>query len=311
MAGIRSEYRSQNKSDINNINLPPHWTWQPTRHWRFTGLDEILSVASRPTSAWTSARVSRALDPTLGTATWDEALRLARYGWAEGCGYLVRETGAYAHQFASPAKGWQYDYAGAFPDVPRFLGGDLDCMIGDYPESLRFQQIVRMVVSPITHIDVTNVAIKNWGAALVSWIDELERAGQRVEVTWLSCSCPYWVYPAEQLQGQGGPTVAISFCLKEADQPVDLDRLAFWIMHPAAQRRIQFAIKEQMDIEKWYYENLGQPIFDIKFMRNVFGKDAMIFSVERGAETIELGLISMKRHAEEFKKLINEKTIAV
>lgn len=300
MAGIRSEYSSKNKDGLTVFNLPSNWTWSPTIHWEFDGSDALLRAAKQPGTIWTSTRVSRKHDPDLGTPTWEEAVRLAETGWSEGRNRLVQQTGVEAYQVAASARGWIYDYAGAHPDVPRFLGGDLDCMVDYQPDYLRFRPIVRIVVSPITFSDVSQSNIKNWGAALVSWIDELERSGRRVEITWLSCSQPSWVYDDEKLINRGGPRVAISFRLKDADQPVELDRLAFWIMHPAAQRRMQFAVKEQMNIEKWYKEDCGVPISDVKFMREVFGKDAMFFPIENGAATVEIGLNEMKKRAKEY-----------
>jgi hypothetical protein len=308
MARIRSEHGSEDQSDVRVVGLPTHW--KPTIHEQFHGPDDILRRAKQKGCTWTKSRVSRTRDAKLGTETWDEAVNLAEHGWAEGLRHLVRQTGLQAQHVSAPARGWQYDYAGAHPDVPRFLGGDLDCMIDYQPDYIRFRPIVRMVVSPVTYSDVSDASIRNWGAALVSWIDELERFGRRVEVIWMSCSRPTWIDDAEEKSNTGGPRVAISFCLKEADQPVELDRLAFWLMHPAAQRRIQFAIKEQMFVERWYHTNYGAPIADVAFMREVYGKDAMYFPIENGAATVEIGLNAMKRLAGDYLEPTQNGTVA-
>jgi hypothetical protein len=152
---------------------------------------------------------------------------------------------------------WTHDYAGSFPVVPLFIAGDIECMMDKrsfYKEQL---PIVRLAVSTITNFDVPAELITNWGAALLSWIDHLENGGIRVEIQWISYSWPDSI--TREDDDVGGPPVVLKFMLKDADQPVEIDRLAFWIMHPAAQRRMQSAVKEQLDIERWYHWGYGWP----------------------------------------------------
>jgi len=308
MAGVRSEHRSEDKGHVTIHTLPSHWRWRETIHMRFEDQSELMRMACQPHSAWTTTRVSRKTDSTLGTVTWDQAVKLATEGWSEGRDNLVHQTGVAALPVAAIAKGWQFDYAGAHPDVPRFLGGDMDCMVDYQPDYNRFRPVVRMVVSPITYGDVAVGAIINWGAALVSWIDELERSGRRVEVTWLSCSRPSWVTDDERLTSVGGPCVAFSFLLKAADQPVEIDRLAFWIMHPAAQRRMQFALKEQMDIEAWYRDDYGVPISNVSLLSDTFGGNALIFPVGDGSSSVEGGIEDMRIKAASYLQASQKET---
>jgi hypothetical protein len=221
---------------------------------------------------------------------------LARYGWNEGRAKLIKELRIYALTTGVASKDWAYDYAGAFPDVPRFLGGQPDCMVDLRPEQRAFRPIVRIAVSPITFGDVPFDAIVAWGAALVSWIDELEDAGKRVEITWLSCSLPCHITDEDEKAGTCGPRFAVRFCLKEADQPVELDRLAFWIMHPAAQRRMQFAIKEQFPIQR-SYSTYGRPVFDVKFLQTFCEPNTMVFSVGEGASSVKQGVDELRKKA--------------
>ena len=139
-----------------------------------------------------------------------------------------------------------------------------------------------------------------------SLIDELERSGRRVEVTWLSCSEPAWVLSEEKTTLVGGPRVAFSFPLKEADQPVEIDRLAFWIMHPSAQRRMQFALKEQLEIEPWYRDKYGTPISDVDFLSRTYGRAALVFALGNGSPDVESGIEAMKASAATYLHQLQE-----
>lgn len=294
MAGTGPEYGCQNPA-VKVVT--GYWRHEPTTHHRFADVDAIMEVACQESSRW-RARQSRSNDATQGTRTWAEAVDLARGGWAAGRQSLVRNIGIEAATLASPVQTWTYDYAGAYPDVPRFLGGDLDCMVDHRMERVAQRPIIRLAVSPVTSSDIGAHAVACWGAALVSWIDELEQTGHRVEVTWLSCSEPYWVSDAEIARMVASSRFALSFCLKAADQPVDLDRLAFWLMHVAAQRRIQFAVKEQYDIERAFHTHYGNPVQDVAVLAPLCSPDAVILCVGRGAASVTAGLTWLREQSD-------------
>jgi hypothetical protein len=44
---------------------------------------------------------------------------------------------------------------------------------------------------------------------------------------------------------------------------VPFDRIAFWLMHPAAHRRIERALKERYDIEDYYMDRYGRAVSDV------------------------------------------------
>ena len=70
------------------------------------------------------------------------------------------------------------------------------------------------------------------GAAAVTLIEALERAGMRVRVDMLS------------LATDGGDrTVRLACRLKEAGETVQLDKLAFCLAHPALHRKLSFSLR--------------------------------------------------------------------
>ncbi|MER9586495.1 hypothetical protein [Mesorhizobium sp. M0276] len=293
MARSGSEYGFQDPRNL----IPGDWKYRPTIHHRFTDAEDVIALAARETSQW-KQRASRSVDLELGTRTWDEAVALARYGWPAGRHQLVRDLNIHATLTKTDlAPRWSFDYAGAYPDVPRFLGGEMDCMVDTRPDQRAVRPIVRIAVSPITFSHVKFEAVSHWGAALVSWIDELEYAGQRVEVTWISCSKPDTATLQEIAIFTAHPRFTVSFCLKKADQPLEIDRLAFWIMHLAAQRRIQFAVKEQFPAIEYAFQLYGQPEQNPSILAPLCSPDTLILMVGEGAASVAEGLEWLRKTA--------------
>ena len=298
MAGTGSEHRFKNQGDVKTIPWPSGSAAAIYKY--FDSPADFLRMACNEKTAWTSERASRSNNPKLGTESWEQAVQLAHRGWPEGRAQLKRNLDIHAISSARIVSDWTYDYAGAYPDVPRFLGGDMDCMVDFRPDVDRHRPVVKIAVSTVTREDVSGHRISNWGAALVSWIDELEDKGRRVEVTWISCSHPFWITDSDKAVNKRGPRVAFSFRLKEPDQPVELDRLAFWIMHPAAQRRIQFAAKEQLPIEPWYKDAYGFPEWDDEIVRSFCPPGSMLFQVGDGDSTVDAGIERLKKATSAF-----------
>jgi hypothetical protein len=220
-----------------------------------------------------------------GTATWEEAVRLARYGWPDGIRHLsggldLRIAGSH-----DPVPEFHYDYAGAFPEVPRAVSGDPESMVTILPSRRTRRPVLRIAVSMIAPATVPPGRITSWGAALVGWIDELEAQNVRAEITWISVSDNTWW----SHDGTEGPMFVATMRLKEADQPLDIDRIAFWLMHPAAHRRIQLALKERYDIEDWYLDEYGRAVSDTGVIAGFLDQDAIVLSVGDGAATVEAG----------------------
>jgi hypothetical protein len=70
------------------------------------------------------------------------------------------------------------------------------------------------------------------GAAAVTLIEALERAGMRIQVDMLS------------LATNGlGRQIRIACRLKEAGEVIQLDKLAFCLAHPALHRKLNFALR--------------------------------------------------------------------
>ncbi|MBI1363724.1 MAG: hypothetical protein GC134_07035 [Proteobacteria bacterium] len=218
---------------------------------------QLLHWAENAPQVWESDPASRQKSPDraewTGTKSFEDAVRLGRFGWPEGRQLLEKVLEDYKPpQYQQPVPKITWDVAGGTPDVPRYVAGAPDAMIPP-DENVRQQKpIVRLVVHITYAAVVSPKAIINWGAGMVSHIHRLEAAGVQVEVTGV-----WYSTPSDHIMSNG-PQVAIRFPLKRADQALNLDRIAFWLAHPSSFRRIEFSCLERMNVEKWYRGGYGQ-----------------------------------------------------
>ena len=130
----------------------------------------------------------------------------------------------------------QFRIAGGAVNVARFLSGRLDCFAArvksNQVKDLRSRKVLRLVVNVGARGTVSADTFFARGAAAVTLIEALERAGMRVQVDMLS------------LATNGlGRQIRIACRLKEAGEVIQLDKLAFCLAHPALHRKLNFALR--------------------------------------------------------------------
>jgi hypothetical protein len=182
------------------------------------------------------------------TDTFEEAVELARDGWAEGTAKVV-EHREKAQAFLSAAKtaktrefGW--DVEGQFIDVGRLLGGEPECCGAEFDGGNAVaSRVVSLRVNQAVSCSVDADAICARGVTVLCAVDLLESCGIRCEIILSIGNI--------STGGQGSVRnrqVESHVVLKRASDPVDLDRLAFWIAHPASFRRFGFRWLEQQGL---------------------------------------------------------------
>ena len=168
-----------------------------------------------------------------GTATYSEAIQLAKDGWTEG---RIKLAGALEDANAItrpdvPEYRDAMDVCGYRPDIGLYCAGDPLNMVCSEP--VPSKPVIRMGVlidAPgMTRVD----RFLNYGAAVCSYVQQLELAGYRCELTAIS------------ITGGSGGRLVYAVRVKEADQPLEIDRLAFAFMNSANSRRLGFAVIEQ------------------------------------------------------------------
>jgi hypothetical protein len=204
--------------------------------------DELMDVAAwlkatpRCWSQSSSVR-DRASDRWDLNAGYHGAERLAREGWADGARVIHNNLAVNFPNAHIKEPAWKYDVAGALPDVPRFLAGAPGPMM-NHGRAKGRQPVVHIVVNVVCSANVGAKEFSNYGTALVALIDTIENSGRRVELDVAA------VFSG--LGGWSGKNKCVTaWKVKRANDPVDLAAIAFSIAHPAAFRRIMFAMVER------------------------------------------------------------------
>lgn len=174
---------------------------------------------------------------------WQRAWELANTGWTEGALDLSHQLAALPPNEAEPE--YTYDVAGYMPDVSLYCAGDPMHMINEgHPQGR--QPIVHLVVNVVASGIVSAVEFKNYGAALTAMIGQIEATGRRVELD---------VVFVDQLFGSRG---LLGWKVKRASDNTDLSAVAYSVAHPAAFRRIGFALIERLP-RAWQTPGYGMP----------------------------------------------------
>ena len=210
------------------------------------GLSDLEQWLSKTGAKWrcNSSRsngASRSWDLDAG---YDGATRMAKDGWSEGARDLDHRL-----QAIMPASGrearWGYSVAGSSPNVGRYLRGN--------PNNMRTRKRKTAGAAPVFHIVyngsascmITGEQMANYGTALVGLIDRLENSGRRVMLDVLYVTHAHDSGPVFRL--------ACGWNVKKANEPIDLAAVAFSVAHPAAFRRLGFAMLERCPQESETY----------------------------------------------------------
>lgn len=183
-----------------------------------------------------------------GSKNYETAERLAREGWPDGLKSMARNVSALS-AIASVASGPSlfYDVAGSYPMAALAAAGLPESMVNFAPISERVRPIVRLMIPVMASGSYESEAFLNYGSGLVAIIDNLESNNFRVELTTFIA--------AERDKEK----CLLSVRIKEAQEPVNLDKLSFCLSHVSYFRRIGFALMERnLSPEVWSGE-YGRP----------------------------------------------------
>jgi hypothetical protein len=199
------------------------------RRWsaQFNDLTEMATFIKSTPPVWSqTASHGNPADESwdLG-AGYDGTERAMLHGWPEGLEAIAADVASVP---SSVSYEREYGFAGELPDVPRYLSGDPRCMIHRGKQH-KPTSVMSLAVSISCSGGTSARAMQLYGAAMAAIIDRLESRHVRVELTacWIS--------------GQ----VGCSWIVKRAEDPLDLNAIAFSLAHPGAYRRIGFAIMER------------------------------------------------------------------
>jgi hypothetical protein len=177
-----------------------------------------------------------------GTKSYQHCLELADNGWPEGLKRMKKLMGDLRNIDTHDAERFlpRFVEAGDEVDVGRYLSGEPENMmeynIVHVPASGR---VVKLLVNVAASCGISAEAMFLRGAAAVMLSDLLEQSGLRAEIVVASAG------------RNGDAGVCYTVTVKRAEQPIELDRLAFMVACPSVFRRLMFRAYEQLPPEEF------------------------------------------------------------
>lgn len=221
------------------IGAQEQTTVNHNRH-SFDSFDAFVEDVKQVPAKGSSRDIGR--EEFFGTKDFDEAVSVAGTGWREGAERVSQIRGS-LDRFVEAAKiaatqQFAWDVTGDFVDVGRVLSGEPESC-GSYSSDdvarSGSQRVVRLFCNLGVSGSVKHEAIFARGACVLAAVDVLETLGVRVEL---------WAAKATEKK-TNAPVHQVEVLVKSADQPVDVDRLAFILCHPSCLRRLFWSHQER------------------------------------------------------------------
>lgn len=197
----------------------------------------VADLKSKPVlSEWKGSEASiKGSEHFTGSESFEHSMQLAEHGCP-----TTREAIHSASFKVSTDRLPEWDTApvGVFPCIPAYAAGAPEDMFTPSEWGMETPKpVVRIMVNITVAAMVDKEYIINRGAAIVQLIDRVQLAGQRVEL--VAC------FHSKGYGSQHGERYEFSVVVKRAEEPVDLDRIAYAIAHPSMLRRSMLRIMEQ------------------------------------------------------------------
>lgn len=171
-------------------------------------------------------------------ATWEDTLKLAINGWPEGVEQIRKYTEVLEQKLGSSLKidEYFYDVTGQDFDLDRVLIGEPEAWLNTEQVEVQAPALhnLKLVFNFSTSAGVDSEYIQRRGAAIVALISLLQKTRRSVEV----------VAGAKSMNRQTGQFFSMNVTIKKAGDSLDLDKLAFALIHPCFQRRLYFGVQE-------------------------------------------------------------------
>ena len=229
------------------------------RHYETYGdfIDSILEADDDGRMGWGNESSSNqsSKDWTLG-ANYADAIDMGINGWSKGAKMMEDKMSdaVNSHSIPELRNEWANDDWGFILDVGAYLAGDELCALRPAEREHLTNNIVKIRVSLACSAVVDGDQKANWGVAVAFLIDSLEKQGKSVAIE--ACYLTSGHYGSRHNGEEVGKNYFTTITLKRSGEPLDLDRIAYVIAHPAAHRRLIFRTRE---LEKSLSGGYGLP----------------------------------------------------
>jgi len=208
---------------------------------QYDSVAEFIAAASANPDPTKPSHQYRSADFS-GTETFDEALTLATRGWPEGSRRLSQLRASLDRivekAVTAKSKSLHWDLTGDFLDVGRYMTGEPEAW-GEYrdeSESHCQTRVIKLIANVSAMATVESSSIFSAGAAIFAAVDLLETLGHRVEL-WLGSGSTC---------NQTSKRLQVLVKVKDAGQPFDQDRFAFFLCNNASLRRLFFSVEQDL-----------------------------------------------------------------
>lgn len=197
---------------------------------------ELLESETRANKGYSKSIAHDSDKQFRGTYSWNEYISLAHSGWSQGRERIESMVKAIeSHEtFAGIREDWLFDVAGHSLDIARYCAGEPEQWAT--PVESVVEGLSNKIITLYLHIGalfaVRQEAMFARAAMVAALASILENCGFRVAIKALTCS--------SHAAGDG-KTIITYTTLKQAEQPIDLERLAI-ALHPSTFRRGMFML---------------------------------------------------------------------
>lgn len=223
-------------------------------------------------------------------ASWKDSTRMAVEGW-DGAAKVLNMASQVVDKVVTniPRQVPELAVSGHFPDVGEFMAGAPECMI-DLSEINDQSRQVKIVVNLCASGSVSASAMEARGLIALSCVDALETMGIRCEVIAANCISA----------GGSGDLSLTTLTVKRPQDAFNREQLAFFLVHPAAFRRLFFRALEIMPGDlpaKFDCQNVGDGYGHVQELPKDFQGDIYTPSMRHSyTPTPEEVVVTVKAH---------------
>jgi hypothetical protein len=175
-----------------------------------------------------------------GSANFGESLKMASDGWSAIRGdvdAIMSRIKDRIKDVTPTVFDMGRDVSGLFVDMGAFMSGEPECMLYPVPvASPRSSKVVRIHYNTGAMAYVNGDVMIKRGVAVLALVDALNTLG---------VNCEIW---AESAAKNGARKAVVLACIKEAHEPMDINRLMFVLANPSYHRRFNFAARVQFGL---------------------------------------------------------------
>lgn len=182
----------------------------------------------------------------IGVETYEEAEEMLESGWTKGLSELKDAVKKVSYAVDGKRISTKNEIVGFAPIVPLAIQGVPNCMINTYYKPIK-SKVINIYYSIGCSCGVDHKDILKVGMVAMKYISKLESNGYRVRLTAL------------QAYSNDSSADVMLLRLKSENQPMDLRRVMFPMMHPAMFRAIGFGWFERSPVSR-ERSGYGMPI---------------------------------------------------